>query len=105
MARTIVPRLRKLSLPPRIGIFLIPTDPFWIQVREAILYTNQSFGDDLIVLQPAISNQALESIPPDQVLDLVLAQELDALICATGSMALVEALIEEKLPVICLDES
>lgn len=95
---------RTSALPPRIGIFLIPTDPFWIQVREAILYTNQSFGDDLIVLQPAISNQALDSIPSDQVLDLVLAQELDALICATGSMALIEALIKEKLPVVCLDE-
>ena len=95
---------RIVALPPRIGIFLIPTDPFWIQVREAILHTNQSIGDELILLQPATSNQALDSIPPDQVLDLVLAQELHALICATGSLALIESFIEEKLRVICLDE-
>lgn len=95
---------RTLSLPPRIGIIIIPTDPFWIQVREAILHTNQTLGDEVVILQPAISNSALHSIPPEELVDLVLAQELDALICAVGSVHLLKAMSEEKLRVVCLDE-
>lgn len=95
---------RTLSLPPRIGIIIIPTDPFWIQVREAIFHTNQKLGADLVVLQPATSNSALQSIPPEELVDLVLAQELDALVCAAGSVPILNALMEERLPLICLDE-
>lgn len=101
---TRVPTPRPLSLPPRIGMIIIPTDPFWVQVREAILHTNQTLGDEVVVLQPAISNSALQSIPPEELVDLVLAQELDALICAAGSVSILQAMYEEKLPVVCLYE-
>lgn len=91
-------------MPSRIGLMLIPTDPYWLQVGEAIFLANQNIGDELIILQPATSNQMFDTIPLDELVDLVLAQELDALISATGSLPLMKALINEKMPMICLDE-
>lgn len=89
---------------PRIGTFLIPTDPFWIQVLEAVIHASEKIGVELVVLQPATSNQVLYSIPPEEIVDLVLAQELDALICAAGSLPVLELLTARNLPVVCLDE-
>lgn len=94
----------RTGLPPRIGLMFIPTDPYWLQVNEAIFLANQNIGDELVVLQPATSNQMFDTIPTDELVDLVLAQELDALISATGSVAFLRALINEKMPMICLDE-
>lgn len=91
-------------MPPRIGTITVPTDPFWIQVLEAIVRTSQKNGDELVVLPLATSNQELNAIPPEELLDHVLAQGLDVLICATGWLPILRELLEEKLPIICLDE-
>jgi len=93
-----------MALPPRIGVMFIPTDPYWPQVSEAIFLANQTLGDELVMLQPATSTEIFDTIPIEELLDLVLAQELDALIHATGSRAFLNALIDEKIPMICLDE-
>jgi len=104
MSPSIKTRPRPDALPLRIGIIIIPTDPYWIQALEAIIHTSQKIGDELVVLQPATSSEAFRSIPPEDLVDHVLAHGLDALICAIGSIPILQALIDEKLPVICLDE-
>lgn len=99
-----IPDWSARSFPPRIGSIIIPTDPFWIQVLEAMLYTNQKIGDQLILLQPAATQEDMQLIPVDDLVDQVLAYDLDALICTIVSTPLLQALAYEKLPVLCLAE-
>src|SRR5215467_4001054 len=97
-------RPRTGSVRPRIGTLLMPTDPYWIQVLESIIHAAQDFGGDLVVLQPATSNQDFESIPSAERVDYVLAQGLDALIWATGNFPILRSLLAANLPIVCLDE-
>ncbi len=92
------------ALPARIGAIIIPTDPYWIQALEAIIHATQKNEDDLVLLQPAATNKDLHSIPPADRVDFVLAHRLDALICSIGSIPILQALLNENFPVICLDE-
>jgi signal transduction histidine kinase/AraC-like DNA-binding protein/ABC-type sugar transport system substrate-binding protein len=91
-------------LNPRIGVIIIPTDPYWIQALQAIIHANQIIGDDLVMLQPTATLEGLYSIPPYDLVDQVLAHKLDSLICTIVSIPVIQAFIGEGLPVICLAE-
>ena len=65
----------------RIGSLIIPTDPYWIQALQAIVHTSHELGDELVLLQPAATLQELYTVPPQDLVDQVLAHDLDALIC------------------------
>ena len=93
-----------LPNPHRIGIMVIPSDPYWIQALEAMVHANREFGDELVLLQPAATNQDLELIPNTDLVDQILANELDVLIITGSSIPLIQALIDEGLKVVCLAE-
>jgi signal transduction histidine kinase/AraC-like DNA-binding protein/ABC-type sugar transport system substrate-binding protein len=90
---------------PRIGTLIYPNDPYWIQTLESILHANRSLGDDLVVLQPAATLDAIYAIPPQELIDKVLAQDLDAVICALASDEIVFGLTQRNIPMIYLTES
>jgi signal transduction histidine kinase/ABC-type sugar transport system substrate-binding protein/AraC-like DNA-binding protein len=89
---------------PRIGTIIIPTDPYWVQTLEAILHTNRKIGAELVIMQPAATTQELYTIQPDLLVDQVLAQKLDALICTHESIEVLQTLIGAGLPVVCFSE-
>ncbi len=95
---------KKNQLTPRIGIIIIPTDTYWVQVFNSIVDTNQKLGGELVILQPAATLEALYRIPVPDLVDQVLAHELDVLITTVVSVPVIEALTSEKLPIICLGE-
>ncbi len=89
---------------PRIGTIIIASDPYWIQALEAIVHTTQRLGDELIILQPATTDAALRLIPTDDLVDQILAYELDALVCNFVAVPLILTLVGEGLPIVCLSE-
>lgn len=89
----------------RIGTLITPTDPYWVQTLEAIIHANQKVGDELVLLQPAATLEDLGAIPPDDLIDQILANDLDALITTLVSIPVLQALVEAGLPVIELAES
>lgn len=89
---------------PRIGSLVIPTDPYWVQALEAITATARELEDELIVLQPAASLQELYALATDELVDQILAHNLDAFICTAPPIPVIEALLEEGLPIVCLAE-
>ncbi len=96
------PALQQFSV--RIGTLVVPTDPYWISAFEAITKENRKIGDDLIVLQPAATMEALYAISTDDLVDQILAHDLDVLITTLVSVPVMDALLSEGLPVICLSE-
>lgn len=88
----------------RIGVLIIPTDPYWIQAMEAIVRANQTIGDDLINIQLAATIQEFEAISTEDVVDQVLAYSLDALITTQVSIPVYDALLKTNLPIICLSD-
>ncbi len=87
----------------RIGIQIVPGDPFWVQVREVILQRATELLIDIVEL--GIHEVALlaTDVQIEAVEDLVV-QELDALILNMGSMELIDAILERNLPVIFVSE-
>ena len=63
---------------------IIPSDPFWVQVYQAIVKTNQRIGGELVTLHPATHMADLDKFEPEVVIDQVLAQDLDVLITTQG---------------------
>jgi len=90
--------------PFRIGIFVICSDPYWVQALEAIVHTNHMLGDELITLQPVSTNLEMRHFPPLGLVEKILASSLDAFITTSTDESVVAALLAENLPVVCLAE-
>ena len=67
--------------PFRIGLQIGPYDPFWVQVREAVNQRAQQLGLYLIPIEIAGRPDALQEEEQISVVEELLAQQLDALIC------------------------
>ncbi len=94
---------RKISVP-RIGLMIIPSDPYWILIYQTILKTNERIGDELIALHPATTIEQLDQYAPESIIDQVLAHDLDALITTEIPPAILTGLLNHGLPVLCLAE-
>ncbi len=92
------------SRVPRLGTIIIASDPYWIQALEAIIHASQKMGDELIILRPAATEDDLRMIPSDDLVDQILAQDMDALICNFEAFPIIMTLLNENLPVISLSE-
>jgi diguanylate cyclase (GGDEF)-like protein len=92
------------STVPRIGLMIIPSDPFWIQVYQAIVKTHQRISAELITLHPATRMDQLDSYAPEAIIDQVLAHDLDVLITTEIPSAILSGLLNSGLPVLCLAE-
>ncbi len=83
---------------------MIPTDPYWIQAFEAIMHTSGKLGDELVILEPIASNTDLYATSSEDLVELVLAQDLDVLITTLSNQFILQDLVCAGLPVICLSE-
>jgi signal transduction histidine kinase/ABC-type sugar transport system substrate-binding protein/AraC-like DNA-binding protein len=87
----------------RLGVQVPPADPFWVQMREGIVQQAQRMGLDLV----PIDLDAAEHYSAEQELtasELILAQELDALVSHLFPASLLGRLLQVGLPVIYLNE-
>jgi signal transduction histidine kinase/ABC-type sugar transport system substrate-binding protein/AraC-like DNA-binding protein len=87
----------------RLGVQLPPADPFWVQMREGIVQQTQAMGLDIV---PIDLDAAVRYAPEQELsaLELILAQELDALISHLFPTSLLRRLLEVDIPVIYLNE-
>jgi signal transduction histidine kinase/AraC-like DNA-binding protein/ABC-type sugar transport system substrate-binding protein len=87
----------------RLGVQVPPADPFWVQMREGIVQQAQLMDLDIV----PIDLDAAPHYSPEQAiaaLELIQAQELDALISHLFPTALLQRLLHVGLPVIYLNE-
>lgn len=89
----------------RIGSQIGPYDPFWVQVREAVNQKAQQLGLDLIPIEIAGRPDTLPAEEQIGVVEELLAQELDVLICWNFPQTMIDQILAGGLPVIYLSES
>ncbi|MBN9390098.1 MAG: helix-turn-helix domain-containing protein [Chloroflexi bacterium] len=86
----------------RIGLQIIPSDQFWVQLRMAIEQLALKMGVELVPLD--IDNLKLPETSFQGVVEEVLAENLDALIMLDLPEPLIKILLEQDLPIITLVE-
>ncbi len=86
----------------RIGVQLIPSDPFWIQVRMAIEQQAHKAGLDLISF--VINNLNLPEAAYPDLLEELLAEEIDAFIMLDLPEPLIKLILDQNIPIIALVE-
>jgi signal transduction histidine kinase/AraC-like DNA-binding protein/ABC-type sugar transport system substrate-binding protein/CheY-like chemotaxis protein len=88
----------------RIGARIGSADPFWVQTREAVYQHAQQLGIDLV---PIDLGRTWELTAEEQIglVEELLAQELNALICAYLPDSLAYQILERGVPVIHLTET
>jgi len=89
----------------RIGAFISPNDPFWVQVQEAAYQHIRRLGDQLVPIDLADSPHSIFALDPDSLVEELLAQELDALVCLDLPEGAPYLLLERGLPLIYLSET
>ena len=83
---------------------ILPSDPFWIQIHQSIVKTNQRIGAELVTLHPANSMNQLDRYTPEAMIDQILAHNLDALITTQIPSEVLTGLLDHGLPVLYLAE-
>ncbi|HMN60845.1 MAG TPA: ATP-binding protein, partial [Anaerolinea sp.] len=90
---------------PRIGVLIIPTDPYWVLALDAIIHTGQKTGAELVMLHMAANHSDLFALPHADLADQVLAYHLDALISSLIPDPVLHAILDAGLPVIYVAET
>lgn len=87
----------------RLGIQVPPEDPFWVQMREAIVQQAHRMHLDIIPIEVDV---AMLHTPEYEVaaLELILAQEPDAIISHSLPTSLLQSILRADVPVIYLTE-
>lgn len=88
----------------RIGSRIGSADPFWVQVREAVERHSQQLAVTLVPVDIGHSS-TLGSKEELALVDELLAQDLDALICTFLPDGLAYRILDFGLPIILLTES
>jgi signal transduction histidine kinase/AraC-like DNA-binding protein/ABC-type sugar transport system substrate-binding protein len=88
----------------RIGARIGSADPFWVQVREAVYQLTQQSRFKLVQIDTGSSAQTRDELRLD-LLDELLAQDIDVLITAYLPDTLAYQVLEVGLPIIHLTES
>ncbi|HWQ12232.1 MAG TPA: ATP-binding protein [Roseiflexaceae bacterium] len=88
---------------PRIGIQIEHTEPYWVQVREAIRQQGRSRSAETVeILIP--EHQLLSVDEQIEVVEDLAVQDLDAVICNTLPLDLITRLLDHGFPVIYIPE-
>lgn len=86
----------------RLGVQMIPDDPFWVSANLTIEQKARQLGVDLIPLD--IDNVEIEPLDYTAIVEDLLSQEIDALIILEIPKPLFERIREKKIPIILLAE-
>lgn len=90
-----------LRIGSQIGLY----DPFWVQVREAVYQKAKQFNVILVPIEIAEQPATLTSEEQGALVDELLAEDLDALICWNLPDNMIHRLLDFGLPAIYLSES
>src|SRR5262245_66529868 len=87
----------------RIGIQIGHEEPFWVQVREVIWQRAQTLAVELIEI---ISEESdlLSSDGQAEVVEDLIVQELDALICNVYTPTLLCSILDSGMPIVYIEE-
>ena len=88
----------------RIGARIGSADPYWVQLREAVLQRSQQMELELLSIDLG-STMSLSADEQLTLVDELLAYNLDALICSYLPEEVTVALLQHGLPVIQLTEA
>lgn len=90
-----------LRIGSQIGLY----DPFWVQVREAVYQKAKQFNVILVPIEIAEQPATLALEEQGALVDELLAEDLDALICWNLPDNMLRRLLDFGLPAIYLSES
>jgi len=94
-----------MSHHPRIGVWLIPTDPYWVQVNEAVHQRAQQLRVDLIPLEPTIELMGNSEADQARLVEDILSFRLSALIAMYIAEQPLRRVLDTGLPIIHLTET
>jgi signal transduction histidine kinase/ABC-type sugar transport system substrate-binding protein/AraC-like DNA-binding protein len=92
-----------VSHTPRIGIQIDYEDPFWVQVSEVMWQRAQTLSAELVEIDVQESHLLLPDEQAEVVEDLIV-QELDALICNIYPQSLLTRILDRGIPIIYVSE-
>lgn len=87
----------------RVGFGLVPGDPFWVLVREAVQQRAEALG--LLLIPVTVPEANASSEVHLHFIDNLKAQEVGALISHAISEARILAVINAGIPVICSEDT
>src|SRR5262245_54996290 len=92
-----------MSRTIRIGIQIGHEEPFWVQVHEVIWQRAQMLGVELIEIATEESDPLSLGVQAEVVEDLIV-QELDALICNVYPPTLLTRILDNGIPIVYVAE-
>ncbi len=89
----------------RIGVWIYPGDPFWIQTYEAIELANQHIGVELVAFEYAETFTLARTFNPYPIAEEILSHKLDALIVTIMPRTVTKILLDAGIPIVQLGET
>ena len=89
-----------MSHSPRIGLNISPSEPYWVQVREAALQRAQELAIDLIPINTEDYPQILSDENQMTLVEEILGQDLDVIIGWEFSHAPAYRILQAGVPII-----
>ena len=89
----------------RVGAFISPNDPFWVQVCDVVYRQLHDLGAHVEPFEFAGSPAAIAALDPDILVEEILARQLKALICNSLPDGAVWPLLHSGLRLVHLSES
>jgi signal transduction histidine kinase/ABC-type sugar transport system substrate-binding protein/AraC-like DNA-binding protein len=85
----------------QIGVQIAPNDPFWVQVSENIRQelTNQIVPFEIVQHGANLSDEQM-----DELSEEILSSDLDAFICMILPLRIINRLLNQGIPVICVED-
>ncbi len=89
----------------RIGVWVYPGDPFWIQTYEAIQRTSGQIGAELVAFDYAETFTLARTFNPYPIAEEILSHQLDALIVTVMPRTVTKMLLNAGVPIVQLGET
>lgn len=94
-----------MSDRPRIGVWLTRTDPYWVQINEAVYLRGQQLSADLIPLEATMEFAGTPDSDPGRLVEDILSFGLSALITSYIPKQDALRILEAGLPIVHLSET
>lgn len=89
----------------RVGVHVFPNDPYWVQVRAAVMRHLIQLGVTVIPIEILEGDIVLSSVEPGSVAEEICASDLDILVSNDLTDAVAYDILDSGLPVIYLTET
>lgn len=84
-----------------IGVQIAPNDPFWVQVNEIV---RQELAEQFVPVEVIERGWDLTDDQMEELSEEILSNEFDAFICMILPDKIINRLLENGLPVICVED-